>query len=904
MDEGEQTETGERPIAETAPPTDETSKPWGPYAELDQLVGSKLRGVSHPRLIGQRYRIERLLGRGGMGEVYLAHDQRLARQVALKLVRTSSTTKTERLQARLEREALALARVEHPNVVGIHDVGSHDGQTYFTMQYVPGITLRRWQDDAHTRAELLDVYLQAARGLAAAHSVGVVHRDFKPDNVIVGHDRVVRVLDFGLAGALRPEDSSVGPTGPHSILAASAALIQSDSGSAETVFAEAEHLKTDSDWGRMTQTGALLGTLAYMASEQLAGREADTRSDQFGFCVAMWEALTRKRPFVDTHAVGLLASIQRGYGGPLPRPRWLGAMLLQGLAYEPQQRWPSMAALIDAIERRRTRGRKLMIGLGSSVVIIGASLLGRAVAPSTDPSTEQPAIETCDAFVRGIDEVWSASDRESIAAHGELKIRSSDYAIAAVDGLARDWKQAATALCDGDTAPAANDPTRACLARWLAGFGSTIELLTERSDAQTLASAPDLLAALVPANSDYCAAQPVNPEIWQMTVRARALAVLGDLDAAGALAEAAITKANDLDALEFSAERALAHSVRAEVAMRDRQLEHAITEFKLARQHALATESSHLLLTIWTAWAKLLTVFDDPGKAEQARDLIESAETLLSTLHVGPHDVRRAELLEAHGLVERVLGNHDDAIARHREAQAMFIGAGQPTLASKSIFHIGRIHQNLGESEQARRKYAEAIAVLEAGHLPPSYRTRVKIEHNLGLLAYEANEPSQIAEGLQHYEFVLEHGSEQERFDVLELILVLVLRLGEPELVQHWTKRALAGLEARPSATTHERFGIQRAVGFALVLAGDLHGEAMLADAERLAESLPLEMQVHLQASWIEWLEQVGRCSEASDRRQRLAARVAVAERELVEEHETWRAAGSPCTKDTRESQP
>jgi tetratricopeptide (TPR) repeat protein len=770
MDSEEQTDAN----AGSSAATESTSANGSVNDSESQLPQAKPDGRPQKlgQLIDQRYRIERLLGRGGMGEVYLAHDQRLARQVALKLVRTSSsTTNPARLAARLEREALALARVEHPNVVGIHDVGSHDGQTYFTMQFVPGITLRRWQDDAHETAELLDVYLQAARGLAAAHSVGVVHRDFKPDNVIVGQDGVVRVLDFGLAGALRPEASSAGPTSPHPTLAVGTQLSNDDSGSAETVLAEAEHLKTSSDWGRMTQTGALLGTIAYMASEQLEGREAEPRSDQFGFCVAMWEGLTRKRPFDATTAVGLLPSIRRGPSGPLPRPRWLGAFLLRGLAYDPQHRWPSMAALIDAIEHRRARGRKLTIGLGLSVAIIGASLLGRAVAPSVEPAQ----IETCDAFVSEIDEVWSASQREAIAAHRDLDAISTDYAIGVVDALARDWKQAATQLCDGDVAPAANDPTRACLHRWLAGFGGTVDLLAHRSDGRTFASAPDLLAAIVPANSDYCAVQAVDPEIWQMTVRARALAVLGDLDAAVALAEAAITRANELDELEFSPERALAHTVRAEVRMRNRQLDDATAQFKLARQHALATESSHILLTIWTAHAKLLTLLGDPGKAEQALDMIESAETLLSPLNIGAHDVRRAELLEARGLVERVLGNHVEAIAHHREAQAMFIAAGRPTLASKSLLHIGGNYQTLGELEQARQKYAEAIVLLDAAHLPPSYRTRIQVEHNLGLLAYEADDPSVIAEGLPHYEYVLEHGNEQERFDVLESILVLVV---------------------------------------------------------------------------------------------------------------------------------
>ena len=131
-----------------------------------------------PRVDG-RYRVERTLGRGAMGEVHLAHDHRLGRTVALKVVHAGGTSDTATLRARLEREAQALARVDHPNVVGIFDVGTHEGQTYFTMQYVAGTTLRAWQG-GRPCGEIVAAYLQAARGLAAAHAVEVVHRDFKP----------------------------------------------------------------------------------------------------------------------------------------------------------------------------------------------------------------------------------------------------------------------------------------------------------------------------------------------------------------------------------------------------------------------------------------------------------------------------------------------------------------------------------------------------------------------------------------------------------------------------------------------------------------------------------------------------------------------------------------------------
>jgi hypothetical protein len=153
--------------------------PDGMSAEFERLRGKLgLASGPAPRIEG-RYQIHRTLGRGAMGEVHLAHDHRLGRTVALKVVRTNGAVDTATLRTRLEREALALARVDHPNVVHIFDVGSHDGQTYLTMQYIAGTTLRSWQA-GRSHGEILGSYLQAARGLAAAHAVGVVHRDFKP----------------------------------------------------------------------------------------------------------------------------------------------------------------------------------------------------------------------------------------------------------------------------------------------------------------------------------------------------------------------------------------------------------------------------------------------------------------------------------------------------------------------------------------------------------------------------------------------------------------------------------------------------------------------------------------------------------------------------------------------------
>jgi tRNA A-37 threonylcarbamoyl transferase component Bud32/tetratricopeptide (TPR) repeat protein len=849
-------------------------------------------------VLDNRYRIERLLGRGAMGEVYLAHDQRLGRQVALKLVRASSMSKARRLQVRLEREALALARVAHPNVVGIYDVGNHAGQTYLTMQFVAGTTLREWQRADRNRSELIDAYVQAGQGLAAAHTVGVVHRDFKPDNVIVGDDGVVRVLDFGLAAAMSTapgESSSHGSSsGSGSRAAVSSSLPSEASGSGSAATLDAEFGVERSGMSpseRMTQTGALLGTMAYMSSEQLEGRDADARSDQFGFCVAMWEALTGKRPFAGGGLFELVLNIESGPVGGDGLPHWLRPILARGLRYDPQRRWPSMVDLLRAIERGRTRGRKLLLVLGLPVVVGGAVLLGRNLGPAAPPPEDE-----CAAFVEQIDARWSATERAAIESHAELDAEATAYAIAGLDELAGDWQLAAAAACEAEATPPA-PAERECLLRWLDGFTAAIELLAERGDQNTLAHAPDLLAQLRPPDADYCALgprRPVDPEVWRLTERARALTVLGDLEGARGLAEAALARARELDQREYSGERALAHAAQAEIAVTEGDTPAAIAELGLAQRNALAVDLPDVLLETWTTWAKLPVLGHRSGIAagEVALARIEQAEPLLFSLNIDESDPRRGELLEARGLSERARGNYHEAIAHHREAQSLFVAAGQPTLAAKSLANLGANYQDLGDREHARRSYTEALALLDAAGLPASYRSRIPIERNLGLLAYASTQRDEIANGLKHFELVLEHGNESERFEMHELILALVLELDDAELTRTWADRALAALTARPQASAAEAFRIQRVAGIALAYLDDPRGEQLLAAAERSASSLPLLMQFNLQTSWVEWLEHVGRCGDAHDRRERLATLVAGADAEVADLHTDWRSRG------------
>ena len=312
-----------------------------------------------------RFMLLRLLGQGGMGVVYTAWDELLDRRVAIKLVRTEHGGGVA--QARMLHEAKGLARLSHPNVVQIYEVSASAGRLFIAMEYIPGETLRVWTADRRAagadRRELLDMYLQAGRGLAAAHAQGLVHRDFKPDNVLVGVDGRARVVDFGLV----------------------------TSGEVEAPGGDDGEVRGRPIDERITVGGMVLGTPAYMSPEQHAGRAADARSDQFSFCVALYEALCGVRPFAGETLGELMGAVSAGAPRSLPAehalPEWLGALLRRGLAARPEDRFASMDALLDRLaddperaRRRRRRAAALVVGvaaLAAMLVLLAVELRSR-----------------------------------------------------------------------------------------------------------------------------------------------------------------------------------------------------------------------------------------------------------------------------------------------------------------------------------------------------------------------------------------------------------------------------------------------------------------------------------------------------------------------------------------------
>lgn len=347
-------------------------------------IEAKLFGEPMQQIRVGRYEVLAELGTGGMGVVYRALDPELDREVALKLLRPAGTTRhdPETARARLVREARAMARLSHPNVLTVHEVGTFEDQVFVAMEYVEGRTLTEWLAQAERPwQEVLDAFLDAGRGLAAAHDKGIVHRDFKPENAMVSDDGRVLVLDFGLAR----------------------------SAEAPPLEEELHPIDTSAFDASLTLTGALVGTPAYMAAELYAGKAADERSDQFAFCVALWEAVYRQRPFLGSSLGALAQAVMDGdirspigVGG---RPAWLRRVLERGLAVDPGERWPSMHALLEAIaDQRRPRWHQrwmpAVIGggaLATGLLLMATSSRQAIVRPPIVTAAPGPATQATDA---------------------------------------------------------------------------------------------------------------------------------------------------------------------------------------------------------------------------------------------------------------------------------------------------------------------------------------------------------------------------------------------------------------------------------------------------------------------------------------------------------------------------
>ncbi len=487
-----------------------------------------------------------------MGVVYKAHDPELDRTVAIKLLIPTSTSVEAR--ARFKREAQAMARLSHPNVVQVYESGVHNDDVFIAMEFIDGVTLRAWQERV-TRSwrELLAVYIAAGRGLAAAHDAGIVHRDFKPENVLLGRDNVAKVTDFGLSYAPAHQSDRPPSTRAHTVLD-----------------------------DRLTYVGQVMGTLRYMPPEQLNARDTDTRGDQYSFCVALFEALFNTYPFAHplartvsdatatvitepSHRPGdqplsLAQATLRGPVLPMPRGRAIPARvynaLVRGLSEDPVARFPSMDELLDALEHDpwRTPKKAALLSVAGLGIAAVASLLA---APNP-----------CEGIGDEIADVWneSRSDRVRAAFTGtDAKHAETSFAFieSRLHELTQEWARARTDTCEARNSASVSEAETnlriACLDRQrdrLRAIGAQLEA-TE--DPVTLLEAPPRLVELALVES--CANQVVIQQMCEEysppdeTARERAQQLYQHLDESAAFVVAGDFAAA-LQAVEFSAEAA------------------------------------------------------------------------------------------------------------------------------------------------------------------------------------------------------------------------------------------------------------------------------------------------------------------------------------------------------------
>ncbi len=489
-----------------------------------------------------RYSILDELGAGGMGVVYSAFDRKLDRKLALKILRRDAAGTGHK---RMLAEAQALARLSHPNVVEVFDVGTLRGRVYIAMEHIEGVTLDDWAK-ARRRSwrETLDVLLAAARGLAAAHAAGLVHRDFKPSNVLVGTDhdgtRRVRVVDFGIAIVKRDAEDSV--------------LTQTNGG-------DGRHLPADAN---LTETGAVMGTPAYMAPEQHRGEPTDERADQFSFCVAAYRVLYGERPFGGRTARQMRQEVLAGRIRPRPSssdvPRSVRRVLLRGLSRDPVRRFPSVAALADALHRCRERGPRVALLAAAGLSLVGyVAYAGLHDDDSMCASPRERLGEAWSEARRG--EVGAAFSRSDLSYAADTLSRVT----ARLDEYTDGWVDTYAAVCvagAGDE-PAAFDAKMSCLRRRGAQLAALTSTFAE-ADRTVVERATTAVGSLDPPQT--CLEAEATTAAWDVPADQRsgveevqrelaafdATHAAGRFDKAAEIARSALSRARQMQVPQLS----------------------------------------------------------------------------------------------------------------------------------------------------------------------------------------------------------------------------------------------------------------------------------------------------------------------------------------------------------------
>ena len=670
-------------------PADEAAAALAHEGDLEESILKERLG---------RFRVLSRLGRGGMGVVYSAYDPQLDRKVALKVLRPElhEGVGAEAATARLLREAQAMAKINDPHVIVVHEVGMLEVRVFIAMEYVDGGTLGAWMAKRRPWREVISIFIRAGSGLAAAHRGGLVHRDFKPENVLMGTDGRVRVVDFGLA---------------RSVLDTAADELPSPRPAQEQP-------ETDSFSTPLTRTGAVMGTPAYMSPEQHLGRPADARSDQFSYCVALWEALFGERPFAGASLTELTTSVLDGVVRDPPVnarvPRWIVAALRRGLSRKPTERFDTMEALLD--ELRTDPRKKWRIGVGATAAVALAAFLGIG-------AYQNLLTGECDQLVDSMATTWNEDRRTEVVnaiAVAELPWgeRVAESTAKALGDYAANWQrlvkdECSASLVGSKEARATWKNKRLCFQDRAAEVDQLIVLLIEGGPEMATTA---LQAAMALSDLSVCE-DPRRLAIWEeladpvaqerlayarkRLVRAATAGSVGRFQRAIEAATAVIEDARELNVGALEGEALVVRGLnRLRVDTHDPKAE---ADLRLAIERA--GEVGDPALRAKALIQLGLAVSTVPTRYQEAIAIGDRAGEAIESLGEAP--MLRAQLDAMLGVAARGAGELDKSIAYFRAALA-----AMEDLVGESHVDTVRLLNGLGISLRRNGNYDESLEVL------------------------------------------------------------------------------------------------------------------------------------------------------------------------------------------------
>ena len=741
-----------RTLGSQAPVCDKGPEITSPSDSKIEPVPNPIRGV----VIG-RFLVLHLIGAGAMGLVFAAYDPDLDRKVALKLLRRTEGRETDAAltQDRLRAEAKSMARLSHPNIVPLYEVGRYGDGLFMAMELIDGITLRRWLDSqSRPRGEILDVFVQAGRGLAGAHAAGIVHRDFKPENVLVGHDGRVRVTDFGLARSMQRD---------------------------EAPWAD-EEIRSNSYSAR---SGVILGTPAYMAPEQHRGLPADARADQFSFAVALYQALYQQHPFGDPRSPQFAESVLNGRVAPPPSgsriPEWLRRALLRALCADPGERYPTMGQLLMALTKDPAAVWKRTLGAVAAVGLACTAALGTGYAV-------HHSRQLCSGASGRLHGVWDSASRAELRGAFLATLRPDAErawigAELAIEKYAQSLVATHKEACEatqvrGEQSADLLDRRMRCLGLRWAELSSLLALF-KHADAEIVQRAIQAVSELAPieACSDLTLLSSSLPLPERAALREpvavirRRLAELRALELAGKYTEARTSAAAEVAAarkLEFP-------PLTAEALYQLGSLEQRLVE---------AAATATLYDALWAAeasgydsltaqiWLALVAVTTQKVEMAEAKALLPRASAAVERLHRPVH--LYIELLSATGNLYAQEARYHEALATFTAASQLAeqtLGAGHPTLA-RLYGALGRQHENLGSFDQAR-PFFERAHDLQLRALGPHHPSVAETYRNLGIILGREGDQKTARRYLEQAIRILAESYGDEHFRVAAPLLAI-----------------------------------------------------------------------------------------------------------------------------------